>query len=118
MMTILVALVMAMGFVLPSYAWMPLRQAHPANSIEMPSTVMGHQHATRGASSGPSKSSGTCGKFCSICALTCCGVILPAMVLIPLGVTPAHVVFAAEPRLGRGVLASLDPYPPRLTAQS
>jgi hypothetical protein len=118
MMTILVALVMAMGFVLPSYAQMPLQHAHPANSIEMPSTVMGHHHAMRAASSGPSKPSGTCGKFCSICAMTCCGVILPAMALIPLGVTPAHVVFAAEPRLGRGALASLDPYPPRRTAQS
>jgi hypothetical protein len=49
MMTILVALVMAMGFVLPSYAQMPLQHAHPAKSIEMPSTVMDHHHATRAA---------------------------------------------------------------------
>jgi hypothetical protein len=118
MMTILAALVLAMGFVLPGYARMPLQHAHPATSIDMPPTVMGHHHAMRAASSGPSKPGGTCGKFCPICAMTCCGVILPAMALIPAGITPPHVVFAAEPRLGRGVLARLDPYPPRRTAQS
>ena len=118
MMTIFVALVMATGFVLPSYAQMPLRHDHPANSGEMPSIVMACHHAMHAAGSNPSKPNAACGKSCPVCAMTCGGVLLPTMAPILAGVTPPHMVFAAEPRLGHGVLASLDPYPPRRTAQS
>ena len=117
-MTILVAMVMAVGFVLPSFAQMPAQHEHSANTTEMSPATMGHHHAMRTANSGPAKQSGACGKFCPLCAMTCCGAILPVMATISLGTAPPHTVFAAEPSLGRGVLASLDPYPPRRTAQS
>ena len=60
---------LVMGLVLPSYAQMPLQHNHPAKSIEMLSTVMGHYHAMRAAGSGLFKSDGACGKFCPICAM-------------------------------------------------
>jgi hypothetical protein len=118
MMTILVALIMAVGFVLPSFAQMLALDEHAAHTTEMSHAVMGHHYAMHAANSGPAKQSGVCGKFCPVCAMTCCGVILPVMARIPLDITPPQPVFAEEPRLGRGVVASLDPYPPRRIAQS
>ena len=82
-MTILVALVMAVGFVLPSFAQMPAQHEHSANATEMSPATMGHHHAMRTANSGPAKQSGACGKFCPVCAITCCGVILPVIATIP-----------------------------------
>jgi hypothetical protein len=89
---IVLALVMAIGFVLPSFAQMPAQHDHSEKTTEMSPAVMGHHHAMRLASSGSSKQSGGCAKFCSVCAMTCCGVILPGMALIPIGNTPTHAV--------------------------
>ncbi len=118
-MTILVALMMATGFVLPDHARM-LRHDHSVHdhsaNAGLPSMAMGDHHALQTAGSGPGKREGACGTSCPTCAMTCCGVILPAMAVLPSGAVPPHAVFAEEPRLGRGVPARLDPYPPRRTA--
>jgi hypothetical protein len=118
MITILVALVTAVGFVLPGFAQMPACHEQHAHAQEMSPTVMAHHHALGATSADPSKCHDARGKVCPVCAMMCCGVILPAMALIPLRTGEPHAVFAAAPRVGRGVLASLDPYPPRRTVQS
>ena len=118
MMRILVALLMAVGSVLPSFAQMPAQHEHVVHVPEMASAVMGHHDAMRAADSGPAKHGRVCGKMCPVCAMTCCGAILPVTATMPLGFDPPQAASAAEPRLGRGVLSSLEPYPPRRTAQS
>jgi hypothetical protein len=117
-MAVLLAVVVAVGVPLPGVAQRPAQMQHAMLAADMPAMVMMHHRAARTAAAGLAKPAHDCGKACPLCAMTCCGVILATIAPIPPRSAQRHLTFAAAPRLGRGVLAATDPYPPRAASQS